>query len=127
MSEPNVAASMKSRAGLARIANATRYSWQGLRAAYSHEAAFRQEVVAACVLIPVGLWIGKTGVERALLIASVMIVLVVEVLNSALEAVVDRISTDRHPLAGRAKDLGSAAVMLAIVLAIVVWSCVILG
>ena len=107
--------------GLARIWNATRCSVEGIRAAWRHEAAFRQECVVAVVLIPAGYMLGSTPVEQILLIGSVLLLLIVELLNSAVEAVVDRISTDLHDLSGRAKDLGSAAVFLCIVLLLFVW------
>ncbi len=107
--------------GVRRVLDATRYSLAGLAAACRHEAAFRQELALALVLVPLGLWLGESGVARALLVGSVLLVLVVEVLNSAVEAVVDRIGDEIHPLAGRAKDLGSAAVLLALVNAAVVW------
>lgn len=112
---------LKGRTGLRRLVDATRYSLQGLAAAWKHEAAFRQEVAIAALLLPLGLWLGRSGVEKALLAASVLAVLVVELLNSAIEAVVDRASPDTHELAGRAKDLGSAAVMLSIAAACLVW------
>ena len=114
----------KGRTGLRRIVNAFFYSLAGLRAAWRHEAAFRQEVVLAGVLLPIAFAVPMPGVERALLAASVLLVLVVELLNSAVESVVDRISADHHPLAGRAKDIGSAAVLVALLLACVVWACV---
>ncbi len=107
--------------GIRRVLDATRYSLAGLAAAFRHEAAFRQELALALVLVPLGLWLGEDGVARALLVGSVLWVLVVEVLNSAVEAVVDRIGDEIHPLAGRAKDLGSAAVFIALVNAAVVW------
>ena len=111
----------KGRTGLRRLLDATRYSFAGLSEATRHEAAFRQELLLAAVLVPLGLFLGKTGVERALLVGSVLLVLAVELLNSAVEATVDRISLDEHPLAKRAKDLGSAAVMLSLVLLGAVW------
>ena len=104
-----------------RIINATIFSWQGLRAAYRHEAAFRQEVRACAILVPLGLYLGDGGVEKALLVGSVILLPLVEILNSAIEAVVDRIGEERHELSGRAKDMGSAAVALAILLAAVTW------
>ncbi len=107
--------------GLARLAAATQVSFEGLAAAVRHEAAFRQELMAAAVLVPLGLWLGADGTQRALLAGSVVAVLVVELLNSALEAAVDRISPDQHPLAKRAKDLGSAAVMVSIAGTAGVW------
>jgi len=107
--------------GLLRIVKAAGYSWQGLRAAWRHEAAFRQEATAAIVAIVVACWLDVDTVARILMIGSVMLVIIVEILNSAIEAVVDRIGQERHPLAGRAKDMGSAAVFLAIILALFVW------
>ena len=110
-----------------RLHNATRYSLQGLRACYRHEQAFRQEVWVLLLAIPLGAWVGDTGVERVLLIGSWLLVLIVELLNSALEAVVDRIGSERHLLAGRAKDLGSAAVMGSLILAAGTWGLILLG
>ncbi|MEM6162558.1 diacylglycerol kinase [Erwinia sp. P6884] len=107
--------------GLTRIIKAAGYSWQGLRAAWQHEAAFRQEAVAVLVAIILACWLDVDPVTRVLLIGSVVLVIIVEILNSAIEAVVDRIGSEIHPLAGRAKDMGSAAVLLAILLAIAVW------
>ncbi len=111
----------KGATGLRRLLHATRYSLAGLAEAARREQAFRQELLLAAVLVPLGLYLGASGAERALLAGSVLLVLVVELLNSALEAAVDRISLETHPLAGRAKDLGSAAVMLSLALAAVVW------
>ena len=111
----------KGQTGFRRILSATRTSLEGFVAAVRHEDAFRQELVMASVLVPVGLWLGESGLERALLVASVLLVLVVELLNSAVEATVDRISFDNHRLAKRAKDIGSAAVMLSIATAAAVW------
>ena len=116
----------KGQTGLRRILSATRNSLEGFVAAVRHEDAFRQELIAAMVLIPIALWVGQNGYERALLAASVLFVLVVELLNSAVEATVDRISFDNHRLAKRAKDIGSAAVMLAIGTALMVWALVLL-
>ena len=107
--------------GIQRIVNAAGYSWQGLRAAWQHEAAFRQEAIAALVAIVVACWLDVDVISRVLMIGSVVLVIIVEILNSAIEAVVDRIGQERHPLAGRAKDMGSAAVLLAILLAMFVW------
>jgi diacylglycerol kinase (ATP) len=104
-----------------RLIKAFGYSCAGLAAALRHEAAFRYEAVVSLVVVPLGLWLGRSGGERALLVASWLAVPVVELLNSALEAVVDRIGPERHELAGRAKDMGSAAVLLAIVTAVGVW------
>ena len=117
----------KSRSGLQRLLPALRYSWQGLRAAWRHEAAWRQELVLAAILIPTALYLPVTGAAKALLIASVLLVLIVELCNSALEAVVDRISTETHPLSGRAKDIGSAAVLVALINTVLVWSLVLWG
>ena len=111
----------KGRTGLRRLLEATRYSIAGLAEAARHEAAFRQELLLAAVLVPLGLLLGRTALERALLVGSVLLVLVVELLNSAVEATVDRISLEKHPLAKRAKDLGSAAVMLSLVMLGTVW------
>jgi diacylglycerol kinase (ATP) len=111
----------KGETGLRRLVNATRNSFAGLAEAIRHEDAFRQELVLAAILIPLALWAGESGVQRALLAGSVVFVLVVELLNSAIEATVDRISFENHRLAKRAKDLGSAAVMLAIATAALVW------
>ena len=111
----------KGATGLRRILNATRYSLEGVAAAARHEAAFRQELLLAAVLVPLGLWLGADGVERALLAGSVLMVLVVELLNSAVEAVVDRASPEHHELAKRAKDYGSAAVMIALAITGLVW------
>jgi diacylglycerol kinase (ATP) len=101
--------------------SATRYSLAGLAAAARHEDAFRLELAACAVLVPLALWLGATGIERALLIGCLLLVLIVELLNSAVEAAVDRISFENHRLAKRAKDIGSAAVMLSLVNAGAVW------
>jgi diacylglycerol kinase (ATP) len=112
---------LRSAVDVARIGRAARHSIAGLRAAIEHEAAFRQELILFVVLAPLGAWLGHNGVERALLIGTLVLVLVVELLNSAIEAVVDRVGRQRHPLAGRAKDLGSAAVLAAVGLAVLTW------
>ena len=117
----------KGKTGLRRLLNAARYTWDGLRAAFKHEDAFRQEVFLALLLIPLAVYLGGTGVERALMIAAVLGVLMVELLNSALEAAVDRISLEHHTLIKRAKDMGSAAVMIALINVVVVWALVLLG
>ncbi|CAM5200289.1 Diacylglycerol kinase OS=Castellaniella defragrans OX=75697 GN=HNR28_002629 PE=3 SV=1 [Castellaniella defragrans] len=117
----------KSTGGLRRIARALVYSLQGLGAAWRHEAAFRQESVLAVILIPLGLWLGHTALERLLLAGVLVLVLIVELINSAIEALADAISTEPHPLLGRAKDIGSAAVLLAILLAVAAWLAVLLG
>jgi diacylglycerol kinase (ATP) len=109
------------------VINATGYSLSGFAAAARHEDAFRMELVMVAVLTPLALWLGQTGAERALMIGSLIVVLIVELINSAIEATVDRISFENHRLAKRAKDIGSAAVMLALVNAGVVWLLIILS
>jgi diacylglycerol kinase (ATP) len=110
--------------GLRRISNAFGYSMAGFRSCYKHEEAFRQELILAVLAIPLGIWLGGDGVERALLVGSVLFVPIVELLNSAIEANVDRIGLERHKLSKRAKDIASAAVFLSIVLAGTVWGLV---
>jgi diacylglycerol kinase (ATP) len=117
----------KGKTGLTRLWNALHYSIDGFKAAYEHEDAFRQEVRMALVMVPLGLYLGHTGVERALLVASVLLVMVTELLNSAVEATVDRISLENHLLAKRAKDIGSAAVLTSLIMLAVVWGFVLLG
>lgn len=117
----------KGKTGFQRIWNASRYSIDGLGAAWRHEAAFRQESLLAALLVPAVMFMPVTGTGKALMIASVLLVLIVELLNSAVEAVVDRISLENHALAKRAKDFGSAAVMLALLNVPVVWGLVLLG
>ncbi len=107
--------------GFMRIVYAAGYSWQGLRAAWKNEAAFRQELILFFILTPTGYWLGENGLERAVLIGSLMLVLIVEVLNSAIEAVVDRFGEEQHELSGRAKDMGSAAVFLSLMGVLVIW------
>jgi len=107
--------------GLRRLLNALLYSVSGLRLAYRHESAFRQEVGLAAVLLPLACIVPVTGVERALLVCSVMLVLLVELLNSSVEAAIDRIGLDTHRLSKRAKDLGSAAVLVALVMMAITW------
>ncbi|CAJ0998889.1 Diacylglycerol kinase [Sodalis praecaptivus] len=107
--------------GLIRLSRATVYSFQGIRAAWRHEAAFRQEIVLGALAIAVACWLDIDAISRLLLILPVILVAVVELLNSAIEALIDRVSPERHPLAGRAKDMGSAAVLMAIVLAATSW------
>lgn len=113
--------------GFTRLINATRYSWQGFVDCYRHEEAFRQEVWAALVLIPLALWLGDNVFERVAMIASVLLVMIVELLNSAVEAVTDRVGEERHELARRAKDMGSAAVMTSLVIWALVWLGVLLA
>ncbi len=117
----------KGKTGLARIWNAFRYSLAGLRAAFTHEDAFRQECLLAAILIPAALFVPTSGIGKALLIGSTLLVLVVELLNSAIEATVDRVSLERHSLAKRAKDIGSAAVLLSLLNLAAVWALVLLG
>lgn len=119
--------SYKSRGGVMRLFNALRYSAQGLAAALRHEAAFRQELAIMVVLCPVAVWLGRSLGEVFLLIGSMVLVLIVELLNSALEAIADAVTLEHHPFIGRAKDLGSAAVMLTIWLSIAAWLTVIVG
>jgi diacylglycerol kinase (ATP) len=112
--------------GLTRIINAGVYSCKGFKAAYSNEAAFRQELFAAVILLPAAIYFGETLAQQILLITSLLFVLLVELLNSAIEAVVDRISDDHHELAGRAKDMGSAAVLLSIIICAAIWIAVLI-
>ena len=105
----------------ARLWRATGYSLAGLRAAFQHEQAFRQEVYMLLIVVPLGLWWGDGAVEKVLLIGSWLIVMIAELLNSAVEAVVDRIGSEQHELSGRAKDIASAAVMVALALAGLTW------
>jgi len=111
----------KGRTGFDRIVHAAGYSVEGLRAAYRGESAFRQEFWLAVVMLPLAFWLGHGWVEVALLAGSVMLVLIVELLNSAVEATVDRVSLDLHDLSKRAKDFGSAAVMLSLLLVAGIW------
>jgi len=110
--------------GLVRLTRATAYSWKGFKAAFKHEEAFRQELLLFVMLTPVGIWLGQTAVQRALLVGSLIGVLIVELLNSAVEAVVDRIGQEHHRLSGRAKDMGSAAVLLALICATLCWTLI---
>lgn len=116
----------KGKTGLRRVWNAFHYSLAGLRAAYRHEDAFRQEVWLAAVLLPVACLMPVGGIGRALMVASVLLVLVVELLNSGLEATVDRIGLEDHRLAKRAKDIGSAAVLVALINVAAVWGSILL-
>ena len=117
----------KGKTGVTRIWNAFNYSLAGLRAAYTHEDAFRQEVLLAIVLIPTALLSHTSGLEKAVLIGSTLLVLIVELINSAVEATVDRISLDDHSLAKRAKDIGSASVLITLVNLALVWGLIFLG
>jgi diacylglycerol kinase (ATP) len=110
--------------GLRRIINATFFSMAGFRTAWRDEAAFRQELLLSVVLIPTAFWLGRTAVERSLLIGSCLIVLIVELLNTGIENVVDRFGEERHRLSGQAKDMGSAAVFTSLMLTLVIWSLI---
>jgi diacylglycerol kinase (ATP) len=110
--------------GIRRVVSATFNSFAGLRAAWRNEAAFRQECALTAVLVPTAFWVGETVVEYVLLLGSVLLVLIVELLNSAVEATVDRIGKEHHTLSGQAKDLGSAAVFLSLVLTTVTWGLI---
>lgn len=114
-------------AGLTRIAQSFVNSWNGFKGAFKAEAAFRQEVGLAIFLIPLGVYLGKTNLERALLVSAVLLVLIVELVNTAIETVVDRIGLERHALSGLAKDVGSMAVLLSLTNFLVVWGFVLLG
>lgn len=107
--------------GLKRIVLAFGYSLQGLKSAFQHEAAFRQELLLAAILIPLACYLDVTQLERILLIAPVFLVIIIEIINSAIEAVVDRVGTEKHELSGRAKDLGSAGVLIALLLTAYIW------
>lgn len=116
----------KGKTGLRRVWNALFYSVEGFKAAYRHEDAFRQECLLAIVLIPLACFMPASGVGKALMIASILLVLIVELLNSAVEATVDRISLENHQLAKRAKDIGSAAVFLSLINVAVVWALILI-
>lgn len=111
--------------GIKRIINAFGFSFLGIKAAFKHESAFRQEIAACVVMIPLSFWVGQTAVERALLIGALLLVLIVELANSAIEAIVDRVGSEHHELSGRAKDIGSAAVLLSLVNSTVIWGLII--
>jgi len=117
----------KGKTGLTRVWNALFYSVAGIKAAYRHEDAFRQEVLIALVLLPAALFMPTAGIGKALLVGSVLLVLIVELINSAVEATVDRISLENHRLAKRAKDIGSAAVLLSLTNVVFVWGLVLFG
>lgn len=116
--------SFKGKKGLRRLWNALGYSRDGLAAAWKNEAAFREEILLASIAMPLAIYLGKTGVERALMLGSILLILIVEILNSAIEAVVDKASPEMHELAKRAKDMGSAAVLFSLINAAVIWACV---
>ncbi len=110
--------------GIRRILRATKFSAQGLAQAWQHEAAFRQELALVLILVPVAAWLGQTALERAVLIGCCLIVLIVELINSAIEAAIDRHGDEHHELSGRAKDMGSAAVFISLLLVAVVWGLI---
>ena len=114
-------------AGMRRLLLAFVNSWKGFKGALRSEEAFRQEVLLAIVLLPLGAWLGKTGLEKALLVSSVLLVLIVELLNTGIETVVDRIGLERHELSGLAKDVGSTAVLLSFGVLLVVWGFLLFG
>jgi diacylglycerol kinase (ATP) len=111
----------KGKTGIKRLANAFTYSVAGTLAAFKHEDAFRQEVILSIILIPLAIYLGQTAIEQALMIASILLIIIVELLNSSVEVTVDRISVKRHKLSKRAKDIGSAAVFFSLVNASVIW------
>lgn len=123
---PRNSSELKGKKGLRRLFNAFGYSLKGFKAAYKNEAAFREEVLLAIVLIPTAILLPVDAIEKLLLVLSVLLVLLVEILNSAIEAVVDRFGGEIHELSGRAKDLGSAAVLIALTMAVLVWGCILL-
>lgn len=112
--------------GMTRVIKAMGYSWKGLKSTFKHESAFRQELLLFALLSPIGVWLGGNGIERALLVGSLVLVLIVEVINSAVEAVVDRFGGELHKLSGRAKDMGSAAVFISLVNVAIIWALVLL-
>lgn len=122
--DPVAESPFKGKTGLARIVQALFNSLAGLRDAWRHESAFRQEVLLALVLVPAAFFLTPSWPERALLVAAVLQVLIVELLNSSIEAAIDRISFDRHSLSRRAKDIGSAAVLVSLALLALVWTCI---
>lgn len=122
-----VGSHFKSRTGLRRIWHALHYSLAGLTAAYRHEAAFRQETWLALILVPAAFFTPAGALGKVLMVGSVLLVLIVELLNSAIEAVVDRVSLEHHELAKRAKDVGSAAVLVSLLNVVAVWLLVLLG
>lgn len=107
--------------GMARLIKATTYSWKGIRAAFRHEAAFRQELLLVLVLFPASFWVARSMIEWVLLVIPLLLVLIVELLNSAIESVVDRISDQAHVLSGQAKDMGSAAVLFSLLIIVAAW------
>jgi diacylglycerol kinase (ATP) len=114
----------RSTSGLQRLCAAAGFSAKGLATAWRNEVAFRQEILLVALLLPASFWVGQTGTQRALLILSALLILIVELINSAIELVVDRIGPEFHPLSGQAKDMGSAAVLLSLILAALVWGVI---
>jgi len=112
--------------GLKRLINACYFSIAGFKATWTHEEAFRQEVLLFVVTTPLAIWLGETAIEKLLLIGSIVLVMLVELLNSAVETVVDRVGLERHELSGRAKDIGSAAVMLSLAWAAITWTLILI-
>lgn len=117
---------MEKNTGIKRLVYASLYSWQGFKSALANESAFRQEFILALVLVAVSFYLDVNGFERLAMISSLVLILIVELLNSAIECVVDRVSTDRHTLSGRAKDYGSFAVLLTLLIAIATWTLVLI-
>ena len=112
--------------GLERLFKAFGFSMQGFSAAFKNEAAFRQEIYLSIILIPMGFYLGKTGIEKTLLVSVILLVLIIELINSGMEAIVDRFGDEQHELSGRAKDVASAAVLIALVNVLLVWGCVLI-
>ena len=120
--QPSTAFDKAGNKGIRHLVNATRFSMRGLSAAFRHEAAFRQELALVAVLLPAAFFVGSNALETAFLIAVSLLILIVELLNSGLESIVDRVGLERHPLSGRAKDMGSAAVFIALLCAFLTWT-----
>jgi len=125
--KPDDASALKGKTGLIRVVNAFFYSMAGLRAAFHGEAAFRQEVLLGALLIPLAFFMPVSGIGKAMMIASVLLVLITELLNSAVEVLADRVSTEKHDLIKKAKDIGSAAVLIALINVPAVWLLVLFG
>jgi len=112
--------------GFKRLMLALQWSWKGVKYAFFNEIAFRQELLLSLIFLPLGLLLGNSSVEKACLVSSVLIVLTVELINSSIEAVVDRVGPEQHPLAGHAKDMGSAAVSISLLNVVLVWVCILI-
>lgn len=121
------ASDLKGKSGIHRLMNATRYSWQGYKAAWQTEEAFRQEAILAMIMIPVAILLPLELLEKLLMISTVVLVVIVEIINSAIEATIDRFGNEIHPLSGKAKDLGSGAVLLALLLCGGVWISILIN